>query len=231
MKNLTKNEILSIVLTAAKDYSEKLLDRHFLVIYQDRASKNAYKYKEIGFRDYNFLHLTGLKTDMSASAFFSAATSDRLSVNQFNPDKQGRCIQKLNVLPYLSNLLYNKCLIGDFINSGISIKADYFAGDTRSIISLGFRKGTTVDNPVSLYNEDIKKLSNPTNRVIAIFSKSFDSAYYESTTYTHEVFDLNTLLAAYPDLPIKKRDKSEEATNDVTSLPAENQHDQASTTS
>ena len=231
MKNLTKNEILSIVLTAAKDYSEKLLDSHFLVIYQDRASKNAYKYKEIGFRDYNFLHLTGLKTDMSASAFFSAATSDRLSVNQFNPDKQGRCIQKLNVLPYLSNLLYNKCLIGDFINSGISIKADYFAGDTRSIISLDFRKGTTVDNPVSLYNEDIKKLSSPTNRVIAIFSKSFDSAYYESTTYTHEVFDLNTLVAAYPDLPIKKPDKPEEATNNVTSLPAENQNDQASTTS
>ena len=54
MKNYTQNEILAIVLSAAEDYSEKLLDRHFLIIYQDRASKNAYKYKEIGFRDYNF---------------------------------------------------------------------------------------------------------------------------------------------------------------------------------
>ena len=220
MKNLTQNEILSTVLNAAKKYSEKLLDKHFLIIYQDRASKNAYKYKEIGFRDYNFLHLTGLKTDMSASAFFSAATSNRLSANQFNTDKQGRCIQKLNVLPYLSDLLYNKCLIGDFINSGISIKADYYAGDTHSIISLGFRKGTTVDNPVSLYNEDIKKLSNPTNRVIAIYSKAFNSKYYESTTYTHEVFDLNILLANYPDLPIKTYDKAADSSEEILkSLP------------
>jgi hypothetical protein len=144
------------------------------------------------------------------SIVLTAATSDRLSINQFNTDKQGRCIQKLNVLPYLSDLLYNKCLIGDFINSGISIKADYFAGDTRSIISLGFRKGTTVDNPVFLYNEDIKKLSSPTNRVNAIYSKAFDSAFYESTTYTHELFDLNTLMTAYPDLPIKASDKLKE---------------------
>jgi hypothetical protein len=205
MKNYTQNEILAIVLSAAEDYSEKLLDRHFLIIYQDRASKNAYKYKEIGFRDYNFLHLTGLKTEMSASAFFSAATSDRLSVKQFHTDKQGRCIQKLNVLPYLSNLLYNKCLIGDFINSGISIKADYFAGDTRSIISLGFRKGTTVDIPVSLYNEDIKKISSPTNRVVAIYTKAFDDEFYESTTYIHTAFDANSLLKTYPNLPIKNR--------------------------
>jgi hypothetical protein len=135
MKNYTQNEILAIVLSAAEDYSEKLLDRHFLIIYQDRASKNAYKYKEIGFRDYNFLHLTGLKTEMSASAFFSAATSDRLSVKQFHT----------------------------------------------------------------------RKISSPTNRVVAIYTKAFDDEFYESTTYIHTAFDANSLLKTYPNLPIKNR--------------------------
>uniref|UniRef100_I5AQB6 Uncharacterized protein n=1 Tax=Eubacterium cellulosolvens (strain ATCC 43171 / JCM 9499 / 6) TaxID=633697 RepID=I5AQB6_EUBC6 len=62
MKNYTQNEILAIVLSAAEDYSEKLLDRHFLIIYQDRASKNAYKYKEIGI---NHLYSHGIRCKFS----------------------------------------------------------------------------------------------------------------------------------------------------------------------
>ena len=206
MKNLKSEEILSVVLTAAKDYSNKLMDKHFLIVYEDRSDNNAYKYKEIGFRDYNFLHLTGLKTTMSPASFFSAATSGRLSVSQFHTDKQGRSIQKLNVLPYLSDLLYNPCLIGPFINSGISIKADYWAGDTRSRLSLGFKSQKSVDIPVSLYNEDIRKLTDPSNRVVAVFSKKYNDPFYESTTttYLHREFDLEILMNNYPRLPIKK---------------------------
>ena len=38
--------------------------------------------------------------------------------------------RKLLVLPKLHELLYHNCMIGDFINSGIMIRADYFVGDT-----------------------------------------------------------------------------------------------------
>lgn len=199
MKKYNSEQILSIVISAAAAYSEKLLNKHFLIIFQDRNSNNSYRYKEIGFRDYNFLHLTGLKTSMSASAFFSAATSDRLSVKQFTTDNKGKCIQKLNALPYLSELLYNHCLIGDFINSGISIRADYFTGDTKAVLSLGFRNGDTVDNPVSLYNEDIRKLTAPTNRVVAIYSKPFDAEKYETITYSHSLYNENLFKESFPE--------------------------------
>ena len=54
-----------------------------------------------------------------------------------------------------------------------TIDADYFVGDTRSVISVGFRFGKAADIPVTLYHEDIKKLSMPTCKVVAIFSKYY----------------------------------------------------------
>lgn len=76
------------------------------------------------------------------------------------------------VLPCLSKLMSHHCLVGEFINSGVYIRADYFVGDTKAILSVGFRNGNRVDYPVTLYNEDVKRLSNPTNKVLAIFQKA-----------------------------------------------------------
>lgn len=75
------------------------------------------------------------------------------------------------------------CMIGDFINSGICIRADYFVGDTRAVLSVGFRNGKKTDFPVTLYKEDVRKLSQPTNKVLAIFSKHYKDQYYDNCTY------------------------------------------------
>lgn len=37
MKNLKTEQILSIVISSAKAYAEKLLNKNFLVVYQDRS--------------------------------------------------------------------------------------------------------------------------------------------------------------------------------------------------
>ena len=50
-------------------------------------------------------------------------------------------------------------MIGNFIDSGIYIKADYFVGNTKAILSIGFRYGKKADFPVTLYKEDVRKLS------------------------------------------------------------------------
>ncbi len=96
-------------------------------------------------------------------------SESKLSEHDFEIDNKGKVQQKLMVLPYLSELLYHHCMIGDFINSGICIRADYFVGDTRAVLSVGFRTGKRIDFPVTLYNEDVRKLSQPTNKVLAIF--------------------------------------------------------------
>ena len=180
MKNYDAKSALPIILQAARDYDEKLKDRHFLIVYRKKAGIESCR---VGFRSMNFLHLTGVKTKMSASMFYSACLSGRLSVKDISVDKRGKAQQKLAVLPYLAGLLYHNCMIGDFIGSGIAIKADYFVGDTRAVISVGFREKGAVDIPVTLYNESIKTLSNPTCKVLAIYSKMYHADKFSECTY------------------------------------------------
>lgn len=187
MKNYNVESALPVILQAAKDYDKKLKDRHFLIVYR---TKEGLESSCVGFRSMHFLHLTGVKTRMSASMFYSACLSHRLSVKDISVDKKGKTQQKLAVLPYLSELLYHNCMIGDFIGSGISIKADYFVGDTRAVLSVGFRENGSFDIPVTLYNENIKTLSNPTCKVLAIFSKKYYSDKFQECTYLSKGYEI-----------------------------------------
>lgn len=190
MKNYDAKQALSIVLSCAKAYDDKLNNKHFLIVYQD---KNEIKSYCVGFRNMNYLHLTGIKTKLSAQQFYSACLDGKLSVKDISVDTKGKVQQKLAVLPYLSELLYNNCMIGDFLNCGISIRADYFVGDTKAVISVGFREGKSADVPVTLYRGDIKKLSNPTCKVLAIFSKEYNMKQYNKCTYLSKGYGLDKL--------------------------------------
>ena len=181
MKKYTKQEILKIILLVAKEYDAKLNDKHFKIAYQK--GKNIEE-TVVGFRDMNFLHLTGVKTKLSAQQFYEACINGKLSERDFEVDNKGKVQQKIAVLPYLPKLLYGRCMIGDFINSGIMIRANYFVGDTRAIVSVGFKSGKTADIPVTLYNEDVRKLSKPTCKVLEIRYKKFDETEYNLCTYS-----------------------------------------------
>lgn len=180
MAKYDKKAALKIMVEAAKNYEEKLNDKHFLIVYREG---NDTKTVSVGFRDMNFLHMTGVKTRLSAQQFYAACLESKLSEHDFEIDNKGKVQQKLMVLPYLSELLYHHCMIGDFINSGICIRADYFVGDTRAVLSVGFRTGKRTDFPVTLYKEDVRKLSQPTNKVLAIFSKHYKDRQYDNCTY------------------------------------------------
>ena len=180
MAKYDKKAALKIMIEAVKQYEEKLNDKQFLIIY--REGKDI-KTVNVGFRDMNFLHMTGVKTRLSAQQFYAACLESKLSEYDFEIDNKGKVQQKLMVLPCLSKLMSHHCLVGEFINSGVYIRADYFVGDTKAILSVSFRNGNRVDYPVTLYNEDVKRLSNPTNKVLAIFSKSYKEKCYNKCTY------------------------------------------------
>ena len=180
MAKYDKKAALKIMVEAAKSYEEKLNDKHFLIVY--REGKDI-KTVNVGFRDMNFLHMTGVKTRLSAQQFYAACLESKLSKYDFEIDNEGKVQQKLMVLPYLAELLYHHCMIGDFINSGICIRADYFVGDAKAVLSVGFRTGKRTDFPVTLYKEDVRKLSQPTNKVLAIFSKHYKDRQYDNCTY------------------------------------------------
>ena len=189
-KNLSNREALKVIVEAAKNYDKKLKDKHFLIVYQEGSQM---KTACVGFRDMNFLHLTGVKTNLSAQLFYSASISGKLSEKDFSLDTKGKAQQKLAVLPYLHELFYHNCMIGNFINSGICIKADYFVGDSKAVLSVGFRYGKKVDMPVTLYNENVKILSKPTFKVLAIFEKNYNEEDYRRCTYLSKGQDMRKL--------------------------------------
>ena len=76
-----------MILKAAK---EKLKNGHFLVVYRN---KNNICICCAGFRDMNFIHLTGVKTGLSAQQFYSASLSGKLSVRDIEMDKEGKTQQ------------------------------------------------------------------------------------------------------------------------------------------
>ena len=190
MAKYDKKTALQVIVKAAKEYNVKLNNKHFMVIYQENGKT---KTVTVGFRDMNFLHMTGVKTKLSAQQFYSACLDGKLSEKDFEIDNKGKVQQKLSVLPYLSELLYNNCMIGNFINSGICIRADYFVGNTKAVLSVGFMIGKTVDFPVTLYSEDVRKLSQPTNRVLAIFVKDYQQQRYNECTYLSKGQIMNKL--------------------------------------
>ena len=185
-----KKKALSIIVEAAKQYDKWLKSCHFLILYQNGKEQD---FVEIGFRDLNFLHLTGVQTNLSAQRFFSLCVNGKLSEKDFDIDLKGKVQQKLMVLPYLHELLYHNCMIGEFINSGILIKSDYFVGDTKAVLSVGFRHGKMVDMPVSLYKENVKKLIKPVRKVIAIFKKPYNHQVYTECTYRAKGIELSEL--------------------------------------
>ena len=175
-----KRKAIEIIINAAKNYNEYLKDKVFLIIYTENT---VIKKVQVEFRGSHFLHLTGVHTKLSAKRFYEKCINRKLSIHDFELEKGGKTQQKLMVLPFLHELLYNNCMIGNFINSGIYIRADYFIGNTRAILSVGFRTGKNFDFPVTLYREDIRKLTQPTNKVLAIFAKDYKQEKYTECTY------------------------------------------------
>lgn len=185
-----KNQAINIIVNAAENYKKYLQDKVFLIIYQE---KGITKVAQVEFRDNHFLHLTGVKSNVTAGRFYAKCINHKLSPVDFELDKSGKTQQKLVVLPFLHELLYHNCMIGNFINSGICIKADYFVGNTKAVLSVGFRYGKKTDFPVTLYKEDVRKLSQPTNKVLAIFVRDYKQQSYNKCTYLSKGQKINKL--------------------------------------
>ena len=56
-----------------------------------------------------------------------------------------------------------------------------------------YRHNICPDSPNSVYHEDIRKLSNPTCKVLAIFSKQYNTEYYNKCTYLSKGIIINAL--------------------------------------
>ena len=175
-----KKKLLQIISKAAYDYEKHLNNKYFLIVFQEG---RKIEYVQIGFRDMYFLHLTGVKTKLSAQRFYHACLHGKLAEKDVEFDSNGKVQQKLMALPHLHDLLYHPCWIGDFVNNGVVIRSDYFIGDTKSVLCVGFRIEKAMDIPVTLYREDVRRMVQPVKKVLGIFAKHYKEVVYSKCTY------------------------------------------------
>lgn len=165
-KTYTKKEALKIITQCAREYDFELNNKRFLLAYKEN---NRLNYKIVGFKASNFLHLTGVETPISPKRFYQKCLDRKLSVNDFEFDEDNQSHLKLSVLPMLPKMFYSHSLRGDFLRSGLWIEVDYFVGTTNRLLALGFRDGKYADYPVTLYQQDIKKLTISTQKVLGVW--------------------------------------------------------------
>ena len=81
MQRYTKEKALQIIIESARKYKENLLNQQLLFICSDK--HNIISSLEVSFDASNFLHLTGVKTNIAALDFFTRCINSRLSINDF----------------------------------------------------------------------------------------------------------------------------------------------------
>lgn len=174
---MDKRKAISIVVSAAKRYKEMLCGKQFLLACGDT------EFREVAFRAQNFAHFTGVRLQgCSARQFYERALSGKLSASHFAFSSDGNTERKLAVIGQLPGLFHAPLLYGAFLDSGICISADYFVG--KHIISVGFRAGKSFDIPVTLYNEDIRKLTYQPEKILAVWEKPIGAERYATLTYS-----------------------------------------------
>ena len=189
MAKYTKEDAVNILHKSAEKYNEKLSQKKFMLIYQDNLTGTV-KSSVVTFKPLNFKHLTGIQSEIKPAQFFKACLKKRLSTRDFNFDRQGHAQRKLEVLPLMPEVFYNRCWLGPSINNDIYINADYYIGDTRCVLSIGIRTSSFTDVPVTLKKQSIREVVTKECKVYAIASMPLgDKEALWSLTYCEKGFD------------------------------------------
>jgi len=167
----TKQEAVSILYAAATSYQEKLSKRMFRLIYKSNLHQHM-EAVDVAFQPENFKHLTGIQTDIRPWRFYDACLKRRLSVRDIALDNRGNAQRKLQVIKAMPDVFYHQCWIGASIGNDIYINADYYVGDTRCVLSIGFRNELRGDVPITLKKQSIREVVKKECKVYAIAAKS-----------------------------------------------------------
>ena len=147
-----KQRALELLILGAKEYS-KLLGFDFILA--SSFFKNREKYV-LRFYEGNFLHLTGVLTNLTPKDFFLKCFDGSITIDDFDCDSslslKGTVRQKLSHLSHISS----------FFDSGVRCQETFIKGKVQCIIAtsdgkytLGFTGGKGPLNPLTLLHKDM----------------------------------------------------------------------------
>lgn len=206
VNSLDKTQAARIIMEAALIYDKNFNKRNLLIIF---GAPNAPKFIETYANDKNFHHLTGVKlntnkilenvedkTSSIFTIFFYKALNKRLSPEAFE-FKNETTEQKLRVLIQTLRVSSNSKMFGTYSGTRMNLKTDKLAGGVKSFI--GFLKVGKNYVPNTVMEDDIRKNSKKTERVLAILSKKVDDLSYNKIESVAKKIDVIDLLRKISD--------------------------------
>lgn len=195
---MDKKQAIGIINEAAEIFNDQYCSHNILIIYGNLIVPS---FAEIKATDENFLHLTGVKLNCSAvnnspNKFFEKAVNRKLTENEFEY-KDSTTIQKLHCLVQALYLPKNAKMFCDYSNCRINLKTDKLAGGVKSFI--GFCKVGKYYVPNTVMEDDIRKNSKKTERVLAILSKKVEDLSYNKIESVAKKIDIIDLLRKISD--------------------------------
>lgn len=199
-----QKEYISKIISCAKLFKENFLDKNYLLIYKDE--NNAYKAIETITYKSNYLHLTGVKTQLSGNEFFDKAISSRLSSTEINLIENSDIGEKMSVLNYAVSFPNTTKLTGYFSPCFTkNLYTEILVGN--SDFALGFVKDDITKEkffvPNTLLKGDVKKYIKNAFPIDAVFVKNVKEDKYSNLIHQ----SAKTIKKGLLSLPLSKKIK------------------------
>jgi len=162
---MDKKEIINSLKRAAKIWETDVIPFRFLIVY----GSAPHRYLEFQPSEGNFLHLTGIKTNLKARDFFARLVEGQLSENDFNV-KPEYIENKIDVLARYPNPLTICTKIGPFSGTSVYLECDVVLGPCPCFCLKIDANGWYV--PVSLMKTTMDKITSSREDIKAVFRKA-----------------------------------------------------------
>lgn len=209
---ITKEDAIGIAIKEAKAYKRELANSVLLIIYKDRQD-NVIKALELEFQPHNYQHLTGLqlmRTDKEtgkrtvrehrALEFYRRCTDKPyITPGEIEFENQNTIDLKMTALPYITQITKITKMAGKYdASSKEKLVADYIIGGENSCIGISKNIGNDRYYPRSCLKENIKKITEYTSQVLAIFQKPLKATgVYSKIRYVAKGVNLRSIT--FPD--------------------------------
>ena len=176
-----KLEALRRTIECAKKYNDNLVNRSLLIISRNTKTDQN-KFTELYFYDRNFLHLTGVDTDISASDFYSRCLNNNISLSDFELDSYGHSTLKLDILPSILNKNLSAKIMGNFKDGRPMLKSKKIVGNVTACLGFDYDGSTNTLVPRTALKSDIRNEIDGQEQVVAVFRRHIDDSIYTECT-------------------------------------------------
>ncbi|MCI6152869.1 MAG: PBECR4 domain-containing protein [Fusobacterium perfoetens] len=196
---MDKRRLLESIKEAKEIFDNHLLNKNFLYVYKNTINEKI-EFFEIKCNKSNFLHLTGVKTNLTSSLFYSYLDGGKLSYKDIDYKSNGTTRLKLEIFNRLPLLLVSPVQVS-FQDNFFTLKLQVDIMLNRPNINkkdiiLGLKKINRGDYfvPASLLKEEPKKIGKNFSRVLCIMEKSLDEKQYNIIKYKVKDMEIEEIL-------------------------------------